>query len=135
VSDEAALLERSPVIAVVGFSANPDKPSHRAPMLLVEQGWTVIPVNPTVKEIAGLRAYPTLADVPVPVDLVDVFRPSAAAPQVARDAAAIGAKALWLQLGITSQEARAIAEEAGMDYVEDACAGAIARRLDLHPAD
>lgn len=134
-SDAAAeLLERSRTIAVVGFSANAAKPSHRAPMLLVEQGWTVIPVNPTVEEVAGLTCYPSLADIPVPVDLVDVFRPAADCPQVARDAVAIGAKALWLQLGIVSEEARAIAEAAGMDFVEDACAGAIAKRLDLHPA-
>lgn len=129
----AQLLTQAKTIAVVGFSADPSKPSHRAPMELVRRGWNVIPVNPTVGEIAGMKSYPTLADVPVPVDLVDVFRPSAEAAGIARQAAAIGAKTLWLQLGITSSEARDIAAAAGMAFVEDTCAGATAAKLDLRP--
>jgi len=128
------LLARARTIAVVGFSSDPAKPSHSAPMELVNHGWQVIPINPTVEEVAGLRAYPALADVPVPIDIVDVFRPAAEAPEIARQAAAAGAGALWLQLGITSDEARAIAGDAGMSYVEDLCAGALARRAELHPA-
>lgn len=129
----AELLARARTIAVVGFSADPSKPSHRAPMELVRRGWNVIPVNPTVTEVAGMKAYATLADVPVPVDLVDVFRPSAEAPDIARQAAEIGARTLWLQKGITSTEARDIAAAAGMAFVEDECAGATAAQLNLSP--
>jgi predicted CoA-binding protein len=129
----AELLQQAKTIAVVGFSADPSKPSHRAPMELVNRGWTVIPVNPTVTEINGMKSYPTLADVPVPVDLVDVFRPSEEAAGIAEQAAAIGAKTLWLQKGITSVEARDIAQAAGMAFVEDTCAGATAATLGLTP--
>jgi predicted CoA-binding protein len=129
----AQLLTKVRTIAVVGFSANESKPSHHAPMYLVERGWNVIPVNPNESEVAGLKAYASLADVPEPVDLVNVFRPAAQTPDIARQATEIGARAIWLQLGIMSHEARRIAEEAGMAYVEDECAGALARRLDLHP--
>lgn len=132
-TDPAALLERSRTIAVVGFSANPSKPSHSAPMRLVQRGWTVFPVNPTIDEVGGLKAYASLEDVPEPIDLVNVFRPSADTPEIARQAAAVGAKAIWLQLGITSSEAREIAEAAGMEYVEDECAGAMSVHRDLHP--
>ena len=78
-------------------------------------------MNPSVSELWGITCYPTLADVPVPIDLVNVFRPSADAAEVARQAVAVGAKAIWLQQGIVSAEARAIAEAAGIDYVEDQC--------------
>lgn len=127
----AELLTGSRTIAVVGFSNDPSKPSHRAPMELVRRGWNVIPVNPTVTEVAGMKSYPTLADIPVPVDIVNVFRPSAEAGAIAAQAAAIGAKALWLQKGITSTEARDIAASAGMAFVEDQCAGATAAQLGL----
>jgi predicted CoA-binding protein len=129
----AQLLTKVRTIAVVGFSANESKPSHSAPMHLVRQGWNVIPVNPNEDEVAGLRSYPTLADVPEPIDLVNVFRPAAETPEIARQAAEVGAAAIWLQLGIMSHEARQIAEAAGMAYVEDECAGALARRLELRP--
>lgn len=130
----AELLASARTIAVVGFSADPSKPSHRAPMELVRRGWDVIPVNPTVTEVAGMKAYPTLADVPVRVDLVDVFRPSGEAADIAHQAAEIGAKTLWLQKGITSTEARDVAAAAGMAFVEDECAGATAAQLDLTPS-
>jgi predicted CoA-binding protein len=81
----------------------------------------VLPVNPHVTEIWGERSYPSLADVPEPVELVNVFRPSAEAAEAVRQAVAIGAKAVWLQQGIVSAEGRRIAEEAGIDYVEDLC--------------
>ena len=134
-TDPAQLLTTSRTIAVVGFSANPAKPSHSAPMHLVRRGWNVIPINPNETEVAGLRAYASLADVPEHVDLVNVFRPSADTPEVARQAVEIGADAIWLQLGISSAEAREVAEAAGMAYVEDECAGAMAARLDLRPAN
>ncbi|MFF0172823.1 CoA-binding protein [Micromonospora profundi] len=115
------ILADSAVIAVVGASRDPSKAAHRVPLQMQQYGWRIIPVNPTVDELFGERAYKTLADIPHPVDMVDVFRPAADAVQVVRDAAAIGAPAVWLQLGIVSAEARQIAEEAGMDYVEDRC--------------
>lgn len=119
-SDPLAILEKTKTIAVVGCSATPGKDAHEVPKF-VAQHYTVLPVNPTAPEVLGLRAYPRLEDVPRPVDLVNVFRPAAEAPAIARQAAAIGAKALWLQTGIASDEARRIAEEAGMAYVEDVC--------------
>ncbi len=115
------ILRRSTTIAVVGMSDHEGKPSHDVPLALAAHGFTVIPVHPGADQIAGLTAYPTLADIPGPVDVVDVFRPTDEAPGIALQAVAIGAGALWLQLGLTSDEARAIAEGAGLDYVEDHC--------------
>ncbi|MFY1685348.1 CoA-binding protein [Micromonospora sp. WMMD730] len=115
------LLADSAVIAVVGASRDPGKAAHRVPAQMQRYGWRIIPVNPTVDELFGERAYPSLADIPHPVDLVNVFRPARDAVEVVRQAAAIGAPAVWLQLGIVSAEARRIAEAAGMDYVEDRC--------------
>jgi predicted CoA-binding protein len=115
------ILRRSTTIAVVGMSTHEGKASHDVPLAMAAHGFTIIPIHPTATEIAGLRAYPRLTDVPVPVDMVDVFRPDDEAPEIAREAVAVGAGALWLQLGLTSAEARGIAEEAGLDYVEDHC--------------
>jgi len=86
----------------------------------------VIPVNPHADTLFGERVYRTLLEIPEKVDIVDVFRPSADAPEIARQAAAIGARALWLQLDIRSDEARRIASDAGMDYVEDECTAVVA---------
>ncbi|SIN32501.1 CoA-binding protein [Micromonospora cremea] len=115
------ILADSAVIAVVGASRDPNKSAHSVPLQMQRHGWRIIPVNPSVEELFGERAYATLADIPHPVDLVNVFRPAADAVQVVRDAAAIGAPAVWLQLDIVSAEARRIAAAAGMDYVEDRC--------------
>jgi uncharacterized protein len=117
----AQILADSYTIAVVGASRHPDKAAYSVPLQLLRHGWHVIPVNPYADELWGQRCYRTLADIPEPVDLVNVFRPSVDAPEVARQAVAIGAKALWLQQDIVSGEARRIAEEAGLDYVEDRC--------------
>jgi uncharacterized protein len=121
VSTPAEILAASRTIAVVGASRDPGKAAHSVPRHMLAHGWHVIPVNPYADEIWGQRCYPTLADVPEPVDLVNVFRPAADTPEVAEQAVAIGAKALWLQQDITSARARAIAEAAGLDYVEDRC--------------
>jgi len=126
-ADPKALLERVRVVAVVGCSRDPRKAAHRIPAQLQEAGFRIIPVHPSAQEILGERVYRTLRDIPEPVDLVDVFRPGPETPPIARDAVAIGASALWLQLGITSAESRAIAREGGLDYVEDRCTGADAR--------
>ena len=115
------ILADSAVIAVVGASRDPRKAAHRVPAEMQRYGWRIIPVNPTVEELFGEKSYPSLADIPHPVDLVDVFRPAEDAVEVVREAVSIGAPAVWLQLGIVSAEARRIAEEAGIDYVEDRC--------------
>lgn len=126
--DARTILAESRTIAVVGCSTRPHKAAHAIPRMLQSAGYRIIPVHPRAEEILGERVYPRLEDVPEPVDLVDVFRPARDTPEVARSAVAIGAKALWLQLGIASAEARAIAEAAGLDYVEDRCTGADAAR-------
>src|SRR5947199_4006922 len=109
------ILEASTTIAVVGASRDAGKSAHSVPQQMQLHGWRIIPVNPFADELFGERAYRTLAEVPEPIDVVDVFRPSGDAPGVARQAAAVGAKTLWLQQGIISDEARRIAENAGMD--------------------
>lgn len=125
------VLERATTVAVVGCSTDPSKAAHRIPADLQAAGFRVIPVHPSADEILGEPAYRSLRDVPEHVDLVDVFRPAEEAPDIAREAVEIGADALWLQLGIRSEEARAIAESAGLAYVEDRCAGAERRRLGI----
>ncbi len=115
------ILREAKTIAVVGLSRDPAKTAHAVPRALQSFGYRVIPVNPHVDQLLGERSYPTLTDVPDEVDVVEVFRPSADAPEVARQAVAQGAKALWLQQGIVSEEARGIAEAGGLDYVEDRC--------------
>jgi len=118
-------------ITVVGASTTPSKAAHSVPAHMQRHGWRIIPVNPHAKEILGEPVYRTLAAVPEPIGLVDVFRPSAHTADVARQAVAVGAGALWLQLGIASEEARSIAEGAGMLYVEDRCLIVEQRRLGL----
>jgi predicted CoA-binding protein len=116
-----AILEASTVIAVVGASRDPNKAGGSVPFGLQRRGFRIIPINPYADTLFGERVYRTLAEVPEKIDLVDVFRPAADAPEIARQAVAVGAKALWLQLDIRSAEARRIAEEAGLAYVEDEC--------------
>jgi uncharacterized protein len=110
-------------VAVVGISRDPEKAAHGIPRALQAAGFRVIPVNPHATELLGERVYRTLAEIPEPVELVLVFRPSEQTPEIAREAVAIGAKALWLQQGIHSEAARSIAEAAGLLYVEDRCIG------------
>ena len=95
------------------------------PAGLQRRGFHIIPINPFADELFGERVYRSLSEVPVTIDIVDVFRPAADAPEIARQAVAIGAKALWLQLDIRSEEARRIAEAAGLDYVEDECTAVV----------
>ena len=118
-------------ITVVGASADPAKAAHRVPALMQRHGWRIIPVNLRGGAILGERAYRTLAEVPERVGLVDVFRPSGQAADIARQAVAAGATALWLQLGIASAEAREIAGAAGLLYVENRCLAIEWRRLGL----
>jgi uncharacterized protein len=134
-TDTDAIVERIlttyDTIAVVGASAAPAKAAHYVPAHMQQHGWRIIPVNPHAEVILGERVYRTLRDVPGPIGLVDVFRPAEQTPDIARQAVAAGATALWLQLGIASQEARAIAEEAGLLYVENRCLLIEQRRLGL----
>jgi predicted CoA-binding protein len=121
VTEPKKVLERSKVVAVVGMSRYPHKEAARVPAQLQMAGYRVIPVNPHADVLLGEKVYRKLEDIPEPVDLVNVFRPSNETPEVVRQAVAIGAKAVWLQLGISSEEAKRIAEEAGLDYVENRC--------------
>lgn len=116
-----ALLGEAKAIAVVGASPNPGRPSHAVCRYLLDHGYEVIPVRPKVREVLGRKCYGRLEEIPVPVDIVDVFRRPEACPEVARSAVAIGAKALWLQEGIVSEEARAIAAGAGLQVIMDRC--------------
>lgn len=108
-------------IAIVGLSDKPGRASHMVGQYLKGIGKTIIPVNPQFQTALGLKCYATLADVPGPIDLVNVFRQSEFCADVAREAVAVGAKGLWLQSGIYSDEARQIAGKAGIDYVEGRC--------------
>ena len=116
-------------IALVGASPRPERPSHGVMRYLLEQGYRVIPVRPLVKEVLGVPCVSSLGAIEEAIDLVDVFRRPEFCPAVAEQAVAAVAKALWLQLGIVSAEARAIAEGGGLDYVEDECTAIVHRAM------
>jgi predicted CoA-binding protein len=118
------LLTEATTIAMVGASANPEKASYGIMQKLQKAGYRVIPVNPKETEILGERAYPSLVDVPERIDIVDVFRRAEDTPGIADEAVTIGAKALWLQSGIASEDAAARAAKGGLTVVMDACIGA-----------
>jgi uncharacterized protein len=124
------ILRRSKTIALVGASPNPGRPSHGVMRYLLHQGYRVIPVRPLdCDEVLGVRCVASLGEIDEPIDLVDVFRNEDAAPGHAREAVEAGAKAFWLQLGLRSRAARAICEQAGLDYVEDECTAIVHRRI------
>jgi predicted CoA-binding protein len=123
------ILRKAKSIALVGASPEPGRPSHDVMAYLLRAGYRVVPVNPLAAEVLGQRCLGSLAELEEPVDLVDVFRRPEYCGAVAREAAATGAGALWLQLGIVSAEARQVAEEAGMDYVENACTAVVHRGI------
>ena len=131
-TDEAVekILRTYDTITVVGASNAEEKPAHYVPAHMQAHGWKIVPVNPRGGTILGEPVHPSLADAPKP-GLVNVFRPSPRTPEIAREAVALGATALWLQLGIASDEARRIAEDAGLLYVEDRCLIIEQRRLRL----
>ena len=108
-------------IAVVGLSANWYRPSYFAAKYMHDHGYTVIPVNPAYTEVLGQKCYPSLADIPVSVDMVDCFRKSEEIPAIADEAIAIGARVLWMQLGVISEPARRKALDAGLEVVMDRC--------------
>ena len=115
------VLREARTVAVVGLSGNPLRASNFVGFYLQRHGYRVIPVNPREPEILGERSYASLRDVPVPVDIVDVFRAPAALPEIARDAVAIGAKCLWCQFTVINEEGAHIAEQGGLDVVMDRC--------------
>jgi predicted CoA-binding protein len=115
------LLRSSRTIAVVGLSAQWHRPSYFVAKYLQEHGYRVIPVNPTYPEILGEKSYKRLADIPERIDVVDCFRKSSEIPAIADEAIAIGAKVLWMQLGVENAEARRKAEAAGLEVVENRC--------------
>lgn len=119
------ILEAATTIAVVGASRDPLKAGGSVPAGLQRRGFRIIPINPFADTLFGERVYRSLAEVPERIDLVDVFRPARDAAEIARQAVAVGARALWLQLDIRSDEARRIAEAAGLDYVEDECTAVV----------
>ena len=126
-----SLLGDARVVAVVGLSTKPGRPSLDVAGYLQRHGYRIVPVNPNETSVLGEQAYPTLLDIPpdVAVDVVDVFRRAEDTPAVARDAVAIGAKVLWLQEGIVNEEAERIASEAGLDVIMGVCIRETRKRL------
>lgn len=120
-------------IAVVGASTDENKPAHRIPRYMKSQGYNIIPVSPRGGELFDAKVYPSLEEIEGSVDIVDVFRPAEEAPGIAKDAVSIGAKVLWLQEGISSEEAASIAARAGLLVVMDRCIGATHGQLGLGP--
>ena len=126
----AEILAEARTIALVGASPRPERPSNSVMRYLLREGYHVIPVRPVgPAEILGQPRVASLLEIEEPIDLVDVFRRSEFCPDVAQQAVAAGAGALWLQLGIVSPKARHIAETAGLDYVENACAAIVHRQI------
>jgi uncharacterized protein len=115
------ILERYRRIAMVGLSSNPFRPSHFAALYLLAEGYDVIPVNPREPSILGHTCYPSLAAIPGGIDVVDIFREPAAVPAIVEDAITVGAKVVWMQLGVIHEAAAARAQEAGLEVVMDRC--------------
>jgi uncharacterized protein len=126
-----SLLREARVIAVVGISSKAWRPSYDVASYLQDHGYRIVPINPNETEVLGERAYPSLLDIPddVRVDVVDVFRRPEHTPDVARDAVRIGARFLWLQEGIVSEEAARIAQEGGLDVIMGVCIKQVRQRL------
>ena len=119
--DRLRILRETHTIAMVGLSSNPFRPSHFAAIYMLSEGYNVIPVNPREQEILGRRCYSSLRDISEKVDLVDIFRDSSAVPPIVEEAIAIGAKVVWMQLGVINETAARRAREAGLEVVMDAC--------------
>ena len=120
-TDRLRILTRYKNIAMVGLSNNPYRPSHFAAIYMLAEGYNIIPVNPACQEILGRKCYASLRDIPEPVDIVDVFRKPSDVPPIAQEAVGIGAKVLWMQLGVINEEAAQVAHAAGLEVVMDRC--------------
>ncbi|NIO72257.1 MAG: CoA-binding protein [Anaerolineae bacterium] len=120
-ADIKSILEESKTVAVVGLSPREERDSHRVAKYLQSQGYRIIPVNPNADEVLGERSYPDLASVPEPIDVVDVFRRSEAVPEIVEEAIKVGARTVWMQMGVIHEEAAARAREAGLQVVMDRC--------------
>jgi predicted CoA-binding protein len=120
-ADRIRILERYKHIAMVGLSSNPFRPSHFAAIYMLSQGYDVMPVNPREKEVLGRRSYASLRDVPGPIEIVDIFREPTAVPQIVEEAIAVGAKVIWMQLGVVHDDAAERARQAGLEVVMDRC--------------
>ncbi len=127
--DIKRLLEQAKTVAVVGYSNKPNRPSRDVAEALKQAGYTVYPVNPTLQSTDEERIYAGLADIPAPIDVVDIFRRPEDVPEVVEAAIAVGAKAIWMQLGIVNEAAARRAEEAGLTVVMDRCMKIERRRL------
>jgi uncharacterized protein len=123
------LLRDAHTIAVIGLSDKPDRDSHRVARYLQSQGYRIIPVNPAVAEVLGEKSYPSLKDVPGPVNIVDIFRKPEAIPAIVDEAIAKGARAVWMQLGLAHEPAAAKARAAGLQVVMDKCIMVEHRRM------
>lgn len=123
--DIQQLLEDAKVVAVVGASSSPERPSYGIFEKLLAAGYRVVPVNPNETEVLGQKAYASLSDVPYPIDIVDVFRRPEFTPDIADDAVSAKAKVLWLQSGIVNEEAARRARDGGLTVVMDACIGVL----------
>jgi uncharacterized protein len=115
------ILHNYRVVAVVGLSAKPDRPSYRVAQYLQEHGYRIVPVNPGCQEILGERCYPGLRDIPFPVEIVDIFRTVDAIPGIVDEAMAVGAKVVWMQLGLEEPQSARKARQAGLQVVMDRC--------------
>jgi predicted CoA-binding protein len=115
------IIKTSKTIAVVGISRNPEKAAHGVPKYLQSQGYKIVPINPKAKKILGEKAYPSLLDIPFEVDIIDVFRPSEETPAVVEIAVKIKPKLIWLQLGISNEKAKEIAEKQNIHFVMNKC--------------
>ncbi len=115
------ILEKSKIIAVVGASRNPSKAAHSIPKYLKEHGYTIIPVNPLAETILEEKVYSRLSEIPVQVDIVDIFRPSEDTPKIVEEAVKLKPELIWLQLGIVNEKAKEIAEKNGIPFVMDKC--------------
>jgi len=124
-----AIYADTKTIAVVGASGDPDKPAHSIPAYLQEQGFRILPVSPKGGKLFGEQVATSLSEIDEPVDVVDVFRPADETPKIAKEAVAAGAKVLWLQTGISSDEAAEVAREGGLQVVMDTCMGETHRQL------
>ncbi len=121
VQDRIRILENYKRIAMVGLSSNPFRPSHFAAIYMLSEGYDVIPVNPREQEVLGRRCYSSLREVPGPIEIVDIFREPAAVPDIVEEAIAVGAKVIWMQLGVIDEKSAERASEAGLEVVMDRC--------------